>query len=281
VNVEDYISSGIVESYVLGLADEAERAEFEEMCSLHPEVKAALISFEEAVESYTSQNAATPPDHVRKTVFSQLGINDPEVTAPVVPITTETNITHGDMHVPVINNRLKYIAAASVILLITSAILNFYFFGQYKKYNNRYTELLAAQQQLVESKDIMQTKLNSYQEDLNLLNDTNTIIIRMPGTNVATSPDPSSLATVYWNKQSKDVYLHVNKMPKPSADKQYQLWALVDGKPVDAGVFDMDQNIVTLKMKNIPRAQAFAVTLEKRGGSPSPNMQQLYILGKV
>jgi len=33
-------------------------------------------------------------------------------------------------------------------------------------------------------------------------------------------------------------------------------------------------------MKNTPRAQAFAITLEKRGGSPTPQ-GKMYVLGKV
>jgi len=36
-----------------------------------------------------------------------------------------------------------------------------------------------------------------------------------------------------------------------------------------------------VKMKNIAKAQAFAITLEKKGGSLSPNLQALYVLGKV
>jgi anti-sigma-K factor RskA len=35
------------------------------------------------------------------------------------------------------------------------------------------------------------------------------------------------------------------------------------------------------KMKNIPEAQAFAITLEKQGGSASPTMEALLVMGKV
>ena len=51
MNLNEYISSGIVESYVLGLADEAERAEFERMCAAHEEVRAARNAFELALEN--------------------------------------------------------------------------------------------------------------------------------------------------------------------------------------------------------------------------------------
>ena len=279
MNVEEYILSGIVETYVLGLADEAEQAEFEEMCRQHPQVMAARVSFEADLEKQSLQNAVSPPADVKKAILSHLELADH--VAPVVSINTPTQTAYGNTEIAGTGSRMKYFAAASVILLAGSALLNFYLFSQYKNYSGLYTELVASQQRLANNNEVMQTKLQTYQEDLNLMNDTNVVMIRMPGTNVPTSPAPSSLATIYWHKKSKDVYLHVNNMPAPENDKQYQLWALVDGKPVDAGVFDIKDDIVTIKMKNIPRAQAFAVTLEKKGGSPSPNMEQLYIMGKV
>ena len=61
-------------------------------------------------------------------------------------------------------------------------------------------------------------------------------IIAMKGQPVA----PQSLTTVYWNKQTKDVFLLVNALPKAAAGKQYQLWAIVDGVPVDAGMLNAE-----------------------------------------
>jgi anti-sigma-K factor RskA len=46
-------------------------------------------------------------------------------------------------------------------------------------------------------------------------------------------------------------------------------------------VFDIKEGPGLVKMKNIPRAQAFAITLEKKGGSVTPTMEKLYVLGKV
>jgi hypothetical protein len=56
---------------------------------------------------------------------------------------------------------------------------------------------------------------------------------------------------------------------------------MVDGKPVDAGVFEMKEGPGMMKMKNIPRAEAFAITLEKKGGSQAPSLDKLYVMGKV
>jgi len=74
-------------------------------------------------------------------------------------------------------------------------------------------------------------------------------------------------------------HLLANKLPQAPSGKQYQLWALVDGKPVDAGMIGDCNGLC--RLKNIPRAQAFAITLEREGGSPTPTMDQMYVLGKV
>ena len=95
---------------------------------------------------------------------------------------------------------------------------------------------------------------------------------------------PSSFATVYWDSTSKDVYLIVNNLPAPPSDKQYQLWALLDGQPIDIGMieneFFVSQKKLLLKMKNASNAQAFAITLEKKGGNPTPQ-GKIYVMGNL
>ena len=61
MNTQEYISSGIVESYVLGLASEEERIEFEQYCAQYPEVLAARTAFELSLENQAMENAIAPP----------------------------------------------------------------------------------------------------------------------------------------------------------------------------------------------------------------------------
>ena len=88
-----------------------------------------------------------------------------------------------------------------------------------------------------------------------------------------------NLATVYWNPKTNEVYLLNNSLVKTPQGKQYQLWAIIDGKPVDAGVISNCDGVC--KMKNISNAQAFAVTLEQEGGSPTPTLTAMFVVGKV
>ena len=273
MNVQEYISSGIVESYVLGLASLEERLEFERNCEAYAEIRAARDSFERSLEEQAIENAQSPPSRLKGKIFARIDIEKEErlMERPLRP-----------KKLPVAQIRptwSRYVAAAAVVLLAVSTILNFYFFTKYKEYIAKYDDLVAAQTQTALLNQAMQTKMHDYESALTLIRNPGMAIVKMPG--APASPSPSSMATVYWDTKTKDVYLMVNNLPMPGADKQYQLWAIVDGKPVDAGVFEMVTSPPMVKMKNIPQAQAFAITLEKRGGSPTPTMQAMYVMGKV
>ena len=286
MNNQEYISSGIIESYVLGLADAAEREEFERMCATHPEVRQAREAFEISLEQYAMLNQAQPSRNLKSRIFAAIDMekdknNDGNTGTAQAKGAPSPVISLQDTSTRVVGmgGWQRYLAAAAVVLLLVSTALNFYFFDKYKAYNNKYDQLLASQTELASHNQVLQTKLLDYEKAMDYIRDPNMAVVKMPGN--PKGPDPTSLTTVYWNQVSKDVFLSVNQLPHPSDDQQYQLWALVDGKPVDAGVFDIKDGPGLVKMKNIPRAQAFAITLEKKGGSPVPTMEKLYVLGKV
>ncbi|MBC7851636.1 MAG: anti-sigma factor [Chitinophagaceae bacterium] len=280
MNIQEYISSGIVESYVLGLVTDQERTEFERLCAAHTEVRAARESFEVSLEQVSMAGAVQPPRQLRTKIMSELKIDTERTgTLRAIPSTDSSATVRDEVPVVRMNKGLRYLAAASVVLLIGSIAMNIYFFNQYKSSDSKYQSLLAVNTELAQNQKALQTSNSEYESTLQMLKDPAMAIIKMAGNAVPTSPDPSSMATVYWDTRSKDVFILVNKMPAPATDKQYQLWAIVDGVPVDAGVFDIAGKPV-IKMKNIQRAQAFAVTLEKRGGSATPS-KDMYVLGKV
>lgn len=275
MNIKDYISSGIVEACVLGLASESEMTEFEAMCTRHPEVKSAKDAFEILIEQNALSGVVQPPAQLKDKIFESIK-NEENRLSPVMPITASGNVASER------NTRAmsRYVAAASIVLLVFSTVLNFYLFRQYRSYSSRYVALLASQQQLVNNNNNINVRLQAYESAMEVMRNPDVAVVQMPASTVATSPDPNSLAVVYWNKRTKDVYLFINNMPVPATDQQYQLWAIVDGKPVDAGLVTNNVSTPFAKMKNIANAEAFAVTLEKRGGSSSPQ-GQMYVLGNV
>jgi anti-sigma-K factor RskA len=270
MNVHEYILSGIVESCVLGIAAPEDRAEFERMCEAHSEVRAARNAFELQLEEKLTQSKQELPRELKSRIFSRIGMEKDE-KSPGVALPKPTLVLRAGF--------AKYVAAASLILLAGSVLLNLYLLNQYKKSIAQYKEASATKTQITSTNQDLLVRLSTYENDLSLMKNPLMAIIKLPG--VPNSPAPSSMATVYWNTESKDVYLLINALPKPLSDKQYQLWAIVDGKPVDAGIFNMGDGVSFIKLKTIPKAEAFAITLEKKGGSDTPSMDAMYVMGRV
>lgn len=270
MNIREYISSGIVESFVLGLASPDESAEFEKLCAVHDEVRQARTAFEKQLEEALQLQKMAPPREIKASIFSRIGMEEAD-QPPVKRMDKPAMVPRKGFP--------RLVAAASVILLLGSVSLNLYLLKQYKHSIALYKALADDQNRLTGTNQLLNTKLENYEAALQHMKDPKMEIVKLPS--VPGSPDPSGMATVYWNTDSKEVYLLVNQLPVPASGMQYQLWAMVDGKPTDAGIFEMDKGIAFMKLKTIPRAQAFAITLEKRGGSETPDMNALYVMGKV
>jgi hypothetical protein len=88
-------------------------------------------------------------------------------------------------------------------------------------------------------------------------------------------PQPNARGKVFWSEAAKRGILIAGHLQPLPPDRQYQLWVFVDGKPVDAGVFDVDPSGRTLfeskDLAAVRTAQNFAVTVEPRGGLPQPS----------
>jgi anti-sigma-K factor RskA len=263
VNVKEYISSGVIESYVLGLASDAERQEFEMACLQYPEVAEARDRFERALEENFLASAPAPSAALKARITAALD-DDTILTA------------HGaasDGLAPVRRiDPWKWVAAACALLAAGSIYWAF-------SLNNRLADLRAGtsrvdslEQQLQQARG----QLAEYQQEAGTL--------QKPGIKFAAlngmKPAPQSKVMVFWDSTSKDVYMMVQNLPRPASDKQYQLWAMLNGKPVDLGAFELRQDRLLLRMKGVQDAQAFAITLEPRGGSPTPT-GDMYVYGNL
>jgi hypothetical protein len=72
VNIKEYIESGIIESYVLGLATEAEQQEFESLCAQYPEIVQAKHAFELALEVQLVKEGVDPPADLKEKIFRSM-----------------------------------------------------------------------------------------------------------------------------------------------------------------------------------------------------------------
>lgn len=67
-----YIESGIIESYVLGLATEEEALELQHMRRLYPELDTEIDIVERRLERAAFDEPALPPDEIRERVLQRI-----------------------------------------------------------------------------------------------------------------------------------------------------------------------------------------------------------------
>ena len=169
--------------------------------------------------------------------------------------------------------------AASLLVAVLSAAAAWHFRGEWKEAEQRLQLALAENQEIASQYETASQRSQRLESDLSILSSPDYQAIALAGTDVS----PNSNARVFWNPGAEQLYLSPGNLPQPPTDKQYQLWAIVDGAPVSAGVFDVAPDAASLQALStqIAQASAFAITLEPRGGSPSPTMEAMYVQGTV
>lgn len=271
MNIEEYISSGILESYILGLASPEEAGILECVMKNSAEVRSAFEEAQKTLEDLATAQAVTPPNNLETKIWAK--IQQEQTTENVKPLVAEkTDLEVGEITQEIYPNKAvnwqKYAIAASVLFLV-SIIGNFFWINDISKSKKEIAQLQTEKK----SQDMA---LKNSQEKLAILSNPNILTVPLKGV----EKYPDSKAIVYWDKDSKNVYLNAEDLPKAPEGMQYQLWALVDGKPVSAGMYSSEKNTKAI-LANIPKAQAFAITLEKQGGSIAPTMENMFVIGNI
>ncbi len=266
-NVQAYIESGILELYVLGNVTPEEKLHVEEMMAVHQLVRAEVDEIERALEVYAGKNAVEPAADKRTRILNSLVTN-------LADDNKFSSKAKDDAHIialPRANNFYKYAFAASVILLLGVSIT---LYNVYNKLEQSNDQLLALSQQ---NQQFAKT-VNLKDQQLGVFRDTTFKLLRLKGT----EKTPDAGLTIAWNPKSKKVMIDLVDMKLPTTDEahQYQLWAIVNGKPVDLGVFSKPgvDTADMVEMKSVALAQAFAVTREPMGGSKNPTMDEMVVI---
>ncbi|MCY7357935.1 MAG: anti-sigma factor [Rudanella sp.] len=266
MDINEYIASGTLELYALGAADDQERREVECLSSIYPEIKQEQNRLTVAMENYALTYSAEPPADLKAQIMAQLSFGDPQPEPAMMPVPVSK---------PVYN--FTWIAAASVGLVLLAFALFLV---------NQLRESQKVQLALRSTNTGLQDEIKQLR-DRQLSSDAVLTLLKQPGTRlipvIGNEKAPGAKLAVYWNANLKQVAVEVSGMPKLADDQQYQLWSLVDGKPIDAGVFENLPTTGQIQRMNraIGAADAFAVTIERRGGSPTPTLTALVAVGNV
>ena len=305
MNTKEYIESGIIESYVLGVTTVGESAEVEQLALEYSEIQAEIESVSNTIENYALQFEKEPPaflkDKIKAKLFSepisadrfQAAVHGGQATvaneqlagdsgqlavdSQQLPNSKKTNenpreiVSLGGASAP---QRSIFRMVASWVLLALSVAGNVWFFSNWKNSEEKLVALETQNQVLAQEGKALKA---SYQEEMAVLQNPDFKVITLTGQPVS----PTAKALIYFDKNKKEVYLSALKLPKAPTGKQYQLWAFVDGKPVNAGLIDDNGNV--MKMKPFDKVEAFAISLETTGGSTTEAGPKgaVYVMGPV
>lgn len=254
----------------MGIASPEEREMAENYLLQYPDLKEELNQIEISLENYAVSHSETPSASVKQNLLNQLEFktgNKAENEVPVVEMKNDRGSYTNNKN----SFNFRYLVAASFILLIGSIIFSYTY---YNKYQDATTNLALAQQKL----NKQQQSNEALSSDMNVITNKNVLPVVMNGT----PKMPGALAKLFWMKTTGDVYIDPSNLPEVPSDKQYQLWAIVAGKPVDAGMISKEKgNYRIQKMKSFGSVDAFAITLEKEGGSPTPTMDEMVVSVKM
>lgn len=119
MDIKEYISSDILDRYVLDTVSEQEKKEVECMSHIYPEIKVALDELQESMNSYVSSYKKEPPAVLKERVMTKIiTLNKENKSNPKIINLPDTNNNTSSS-----SKTYKWLAAASVLLFILTAFL--------------------------------------------------------------------------------------------------------------------------------------------------------------
>lgn len=263
INVEEYIESGVLELYVAGTLTEKESDEVTRNINLYPELKSEVEAIEESLLKITSSLSPTISSHIFDSILTSLELKSLNKEGKVVPMF----------------KKMTYLGWVAIFICLFGSLI-------WTQVENNTLQEQAENLRLEKTeleKQIAASKLKHQEAEklITVLRDQE--IVSIPLTGQANFSDAS--ATVYWDQKNTVIYLDAQGLPEPPEGMEYQVWSLTLSplSPTSIGLlsdFTSDDDKI-FELDNNNDSEAFGVTLEPKGGSVSPTMEQLYTLGVI
>lgn len=263
---EEIIREGLLEAYALGQLSGAKALAVESALGADPALRQALDRIEQALERSALEQAVQPAPLAKARVMETIR-SERRAASKVVAFSSDGG-----------RARWNWLAAAASIALLLSIGLNIAVLLQLREARAELARVHDERSVLAEELRVQRASLDDARRMLAVVGDPHRKVVSLAGTGAI----PDALARVYWDPQAGSVHLDVLRLPAPPTGKQYQLWAIADGQPIDAGLIALGEGAGAVQaMKTIGRAQAFAVTLEDEGGRPAPTLEAMVLLGQI
>ncbi|NRB64442.1 MAG: anti-sigma factor [Saprospiraceae bacterium] len=266
MNKENFLASGLLEQYALGITSNEENAVVENYLKQFPEIRTEFSAMRNALDQYAQQYAKQPPQVLRQRVIEA--------------IENEAD-RKNDTNDPIIGNASgiqsqpsgwpRYLVYAATVFLAISLYLN-------KQKSDQLQDKLTDTQTLLVTCETDNEGLRSNQDIFAFVTSGHTQQVAIKGNSLA----PGTNLMAYWNEEESRAMLNTIFLPEPPADKQYQIWADVEGEMISLGLLDQEEdNNPLADLAFINNAESLNITLEPLGGSEKPTVSLLVANGNI
>ncbi len=275
---EEFLASGLLEQYALGLTSEEETRLVEHFIDHYPDIRAKMNALQEAVEEYASRYAVSPPRRLKRRILSEI-LEDENAEMEENPedaaaLGSAAKASSSNVHHAPTANRTLFKGLFS-ILLIALIFIGFLLWQQHQLQADKKMLLGELANSRTEN-STLQKERSIFQNIFDFIENGNVHIVHLWGSDASRDAH----AVVYWNPKPKESYIKLIKMPALPSGKQFQLWADVDSTMVSAGLLDeMNHNPQVVQF--IPTADSLNITIEPLGGSEQPSVLLLVAKGAL
>lgn len=123
----------------------------------------------------------------------------------------------------------------------------------------------------------LRTELEQHKALLTILKAPRVEMVLLSGTET----NPAGYGTFVWDPEQKAAFVHVGNLSVVPSDKEYQVWAIRQEEYFSLGLFAVrnaregSSTILNLEMFTNTDFDAFAITLEPKGGSAKPTGEEV------
>ncbi len=300
MDINSYIQSGRVEHYVLGLATPDDAREIERWAAMHPEFQAEIDRIQGLLGQLAEAYGVQPPADLKSKVLDSVdkaaaGQPDRPRSKPAPkpqpvaeldasrPSTAAPAPQHDGWTQPRAQRTTAPIAWALAALLGAAAGTAGYFAWDFQK------KIAAAELTATEAKARLtevekacaekEQREKKYREEIAFIQDGGTKSTVLAG---VAEKSPASQVLVHHNLGQKKAFFDVKSLPAAPDGKQYQLWAIRGEEKISMGAFDVPaEKGALVQAVFVENPDAFAITLEPKGGSPVPTLEEMFVVGAV
>lgn len=295
MNTDIYITSGLLELYVMGALPDSE------MRSIHQAVKedARLLfevqAIEDVLQKYTLEVSESLETDLLPSILDQLETQAPQVldVSAVEPERQKPQISSVQRNIqkeaPVRKKKVEKQSSSApwawtlvILLLLGLGGAAWYINQQQEQLNALNTALIIAKNESTTHQDSIQLLKNALTDSSAKLgiyqnHQYKTIVLQ----GVKNSPESSGI--IYYHPEDGIVYLKIIKLPKPAEGMRYQLWSTNENDSIiNVGMLPSDITFGKLmKMHDVRNASYFAITMEPNNGSEVPDKKKMYLEGQL